>query len=90
MNGRQRNATNGHKWGKKNDANYGGNCTLRHFRSGTYEISGRLISVEHNEKINIVIVNIVRVIKSKIIRWAGHVARIWEEERCIQDFCGET
>jgi hypothetical protein len=32
--------------------------------------------------------NIVRVIKSRIMRWAGHVARI--AERCIQRFGGET
>jgi hypothetical protein len=32
--------------------------------------------------------NIVRVIKSRRIRWAGHVARM--EERSIQGFGGET
>jgi len=32
--------------------------------------------------------NIVRVIKSKRMRWAGHVARI--EERFIRGFGGET
>jgi hypothetical protein len=32
--------------------------------------------------------NIIRVIKSRRLRWAGHVARM--EERCIQDFRGET
>ena len=32
--------------------------------------------------------NIVRVIKSTRIRWAGHVA-LWVEERCIQGFGGE-
>jgi len=34
--------------------------------------------------------NIVRVIKSRRVRWAGHVARIGEEERRIQGFGGET
>jgi hypothetical protein len=33
--------------------------------------------------------NIIRVIKSRKLRWAGHVARIGEE-RCIQGFSGET
>ena len=34
--------------------------------------------------------NIVRVIKSRRIRWAGHVARMGGEERRIQGFGGET
>ena len=34
--------------------------------------------------------NIVRVIKSRRVRWAGHVARIGERERRIQGFGGET
>jgi len=27
--------------------------------------------------------NIVRLIKSRIMRWAGHVARMGEERRCV-------
>jgi hypothetical protein len=34
--------------------------------------------------------NIVRVIKSKRKTWAGHVARMEGEERCIQGCGGET
>jgi hypothetical protein len=34
--------------------------------------------------------NIVRTIKSRRMRWAGHAARMGEEEMCIQDFGGET
>jgi hypothetical protein len=34
--------------------------------------------------------NIVRVIKSKRLRWAGHVARMGGEERRTQGFGGET
>ena len=34
--------------------------------------------------------NIVRVIKSRRMRWAGHVARMGEVERCIKGFGGET
>jgi len=33
---------------------------------------------------------IVRVIKSRIIRWARHVPRTGGEESCIQGFGGET
>ena len=32
--------------------------------------------------------NIFRVIKSRIVRWAGHVARMGGEEKCIQCFVG--
>jgi len=34
--------------------------------------------------------NFVRVIKSRRMRWAGHVARMWEGERCAQGFGVET
>jgi len=34
--------------------------------------------------------NIVRVIKSRRMRWSGHVARIGGEESCIQGLGGET
>ena len=46
----------------------------------------------HNEELNDLYFspNIVRVIKSRRMRWAGHVARIWEGERCVQGFGGET
>jgi hypothetical protein len=43
----------------------------------------------HNEELNdLYSRNIIRVIKSRRMRWAGHVARM--RERCIQDFWGET
>jgi len=38
-------ATNAQIWVEQNDSNYDGSCTSRHIRSGTYEISGLLISV---------------------------------------------
>jgi hypothetical protein len=34
--------------------------------------------------------NIVRVIKSKIMRWAGKGARMGGRKRCILGFSGET
>ena len=39
----------------------------------------------HNEELNDLYSspNIVRVIKSRRMRWAGHVARMGEERRCI-------
>ena len=44
----------------------------------------------HNEELNDLYCspNIVRVIKSRRMRWAGNVARTGE--RCIQGFGGET
>jgi len=44
----------------------------------------------HNEELNDVYFspNIVRVIKSRRMRWAGHVARVGAD-RCIQGFVGE-
>jgi hypothetical protein len=46
----------------------------------------------HNKELNYLYSspNNIRVIKSIIIRWAEHVARMGGEERCIQDFGGET
>jgi hypothetical protein len=32
--------------------------------------------------------NNVRVIKSRRLKWAGHVA-LWGEERCVQSFSGQ-
>jgi hypothetical protein len=46
----------------------------------------------HNEELNDLysLPNIIRVIKSRRMRWAGHVARMGEKERCIPDFGRET
>jgi len=46
----------------------------------------------HNEEPNDLYCspNIVRVIKSRGMRWAGHVARTGGEEMCIQGFGTET
>ena len=44
----------------------------------------------HNEELNDLYCspNIVRVIKSRRMRWAGHVARIGEERGCIRSWWG--
>jgi len=44
----------------------------------------------HNEELNDLYSspNIVRVIKSRIMRWAGHMARICEERGCIGPWWG--
>jgi hypothetical protein len=46
----------------------------------------------HNEELNDLYCspNFVQVIKLKGMRWEVHVARMGGEERCIQDFGGET
>jgi len=46
----------------------------------------------HNEELNDLYSspNIVRVIKSRRMRWVGHVARMGGEERRVQGFGGET
>ena len=46
----------------------------------------------HNEELNDLYAspNIVRVMKSRRMRWAGHVARMGGEERRIQGFGGES
>jgi hypothetical protein len=43
----------------------------------------------HNELIDLYSPSIVEVIKSRKMRWAGHIARVGEEGR-IQDFSGKT
>jgi hypothetical protein len=45
----------------------------------------------HNEQFNDLYSSPnIRVIKSRRMRWEGHVARVGGNERCIQDFGGET
>jgi len=46
----------------------------------------------HNEELNDLYSspNVVRVIKSRRMRWAGHVARICEERGVYRVFVGET
>ena len=46
----------------------------------------------HNEELSDLysLPNILRVVKSRRMRWAGHVARMGEGERCAQDSGGES
>jgi hypothetical protein len=46
----------------------------------------------HNEELNILysLTNIVRVIKSRRMRWAGHVARMGREEAYTRSWWGEV
>jgi len=53
------------------------------------ELTGELKRL-HNEELNDLYSssNIVRVIKSRRMRWAGHVARVGEERGCIGSLWG--
>jgi hypothetical protein len=61
----------------------------RIFRPKRDEVTGEWIGL-HNEELYALYssTNIIRVTKSRRLRWAGHVARVGEE-RCIQVFSGE-
>jgi hypothetical protein len=58
--------------------------------SKRYEVTGELINL-HSAELNDLYCspNIVWVINSRRMRWAGHVARM-EGERRVQGFGGET
>jgi hypothetical protein len=46
----------------------------------------------HNEELHILYSspNIIGQIKSRRMRWVGHVARMKEEEECVQGFDGKA
>jgi hypothetical protein len=66
------------------------NRVLRIFGPKRDEVTGGCRKL-HNEELNGLYcsTNIVWVIKSRRIRWVGHVARMGEKRRCMQDFGGE-
>jgi len=67
-----------------------GNMVLRRiFGPRSDEITGEWMRL-HNEEINDLYCspNIVRVIKWRRMRWAGHVARMGEERCCIGSWWG--
>ena len=59
----------------------------RIFGPTRYEVTGENGKL-HNKKLNDLypLPNIIQVIKSRIMRWAGHEAHVGGEERCIQGF----
>jgi len=66
------------------------NMVLRRiFRPRRVEVTGEWRRL-HNEELNDLYCSpcIVRVIKSKRMRWAGHVARMGEERGCIGSWWG--
>jgi len=63
----------------------------RIFGSKRDEVSGEYRKL-HNEELNDLYSspNIIRVITSRRMRWAGHVARMGEMKGANRVFCGET
>ena len=61
----------------------------RIFRPRSDEVTGEWRRL-HNEELNDLYCspNIVRVIKSRRMRWAGHLARVGEERGCIGSWWG--
>jgi hypothetical protein len=55
------------------------------------EVTGEWTKL-NNEELNGLysLPNVVRVINSRRMRWAEHVARMGEGKRCVQGFVGET
>jgi hypothetical protein len=66
-------------------------CRLRIFGPKRDEVTGEWRKL-CSEELNVLYSspNIVPVIKSRILRWAGHVAHMGLGERYVQGFGGET
>jgi hypothetical protein len=54
------------------------------------EVTGEWRKLQHNEELHVLYSPpfIIRQLKSRILRWAGHVARVGEE--CVQSFDGKA
>ena len=72
-------------------------CYLKYISKKTVELhligTVRLSDIKlHNEELSDLysLPNIVRVVKSRRMRWAGHVARMGGGVRGVQGFGGET
>ena len=68
------------------------NIVLRRIFGNRREETTREWRRLHNEELNDLYSspNIVRVIKSRRMRWAGHVARMVQERGVYRDLLGET
>jgi hypothetical protein len=67
------------------------NRVLRIFSSKRDEVTGEWRKLQ-NEELNDLYCssNIVWVIKSRNMRWSGHVARVGERQICIKEFVWEA
>jgi hypothetical protein len=55
------------------------------------EVTGEWRKLHNEEPNNLCCsLNIIRVNRSRRMKWTGHVARMGGEERCIQGFGGKT
>jgi hypothetical protein len=62
----------------------------RIFGPKKHEVTGEWRSLHNAEFYNLYFTPIIQVIKSRRMRWAGHVAHNRREARCIQGFGGKT
>ena len=60
------------------------------FGSKRDEVTGEWRKLHNEDLRDLYSPNIVRVVKSRRMRWAGHVARMGGGERCAQGSSGET
>jgi hypothetical protein len=54
------------------------------------EVTGDWRNLHNEELYKLYSPNIIKMIKSRRMRWAGHVARMGGKEECIKDIGGEN